>query len=234
MNLEIIREMIRLGTEQNGSLADPSKSELLKKSGVAAVTAHIEKLSLFSLIKDAQPIFGENGGMWIGFSLSEKGLECGKSPALLEEILSEIGGKPIDQVSNSVYDLIEICKTKHVNPNYKDDFIKTLEEIVVCFENKYYTATVTLCGKILEILLLDILYKNNIEIPNNAMIGKLIKKVRESLPYHCADGSLENIANIIAKSRNSAAHFNGDTSSMSRDQAVMVIFATKHFVNRNL
>lgn len=51
MNLEIFREIIKIGTENNGSLVDPSQNEFFKKSGVAMVTAHLEKLSLFGLFK---------------------------------------------------------------------------------------------------------------------------------------------------------------------------------------
>lgn len=171
--------------------------------------------------------------MWIGFSLSEKGLECGKNPVLLEKILSEIGGKPNDQVSNSVYDLIEICKAKPINPNYKDDFIKTLEEIAVYFGNKCYIATISLCGKILEICLIDILQRNCIDTTNIRMLGNMIRAVK-NLPNYHIDTVLENIANLISICRNSAIHFNQKIPTPSRDQAIMVIFATRVFVNDNL
>lgn len=234
LNFDIIKEIIRLGTEQNGSLTDPSKSEFLKNSGVAPVTAHIEKLSLIELVKDAVPVFGKNGGMWIGYTLSEKGLECGKNATLLEKMLSGLVEKPLNEVSKSVYDLIEICKIKDINPNYKDDFIRTLEEIAICFQHECYIATITLCGKILEICLTDILQRNNIDTTNVKMIGNLIKKVKDNVPNQYIDPSLESLSNIISKSRNTAVHFNETIPIPSRDQVIMVIFATRDVVNRSL
>ncbi|MBK8683913.1 MAG: hypothetical protein IPN26_02420 [Bacteroidetes bacterium] len=116
LNLEIAKEIIRLGTEKNGSLTDPSESILLKEAGVAPVTAHIEKLSLAGLVKDAQPIFGKNGGMWISYGLSEQGLTCGKDGSLLETTLEGLFEKPINEVTKSVYDLMQMA-VHHTKPN---------------------------------------------------------------------------------------------------------------------
>ncbi len=215
-------------------MTDPSESEFLRNSGVAPVTAHIEKLSLIELIKDVVPLFGNNGGMWIGYTLSKKGLACGKDAGLLEEHLSGLVEKPINEVSKSVYDLIEVCRIKSINSNYKDDFIRTLEEIAICFQNECYIATITLCGKILEICLTDILQRNNIDTTNIKMIGNLIRKVKDNVPIQYIDPSLESLSNIISKSRNTAVHFNETIPIPSRDQAIMVIFATRDVVGRNL
>lgn len=234
LNMEISKEIIRFGTEKNGNLADPSESQILNNSGVAIVTAHIEKLSLIELVKDAQPIFGKNGGMWIGYSLSDKGLKCGRDSDLLERTLSGLVEKPIDEVSKSVYALIEFCKTKPINENYKSDFIRTLEEIAICFQNDCYIATITLCGKILEICLTDILQRNEIDTSNIKMLGNLIRAVKERVPNQYIDPSLESVANIISKSRNTAVHFNETIPIPSRDQGIMVIFATRDIVSRNL
>lgn len=234
LNLEIAKEIVRLGTEKNGTLTDPSESVILKNAGVAPVTAHIEKLSLAGLVQDAQPIFGKNGGMWIGYGLSEQGLACGKDDSLLERILEGLLEKPINEVSKSVYDLIETCKNKEIRPNYKDDFLRTLEEIAICFQNDCYIATITLCGKILEICLTDILQKNNIDTSGIRMIGNMIRAVKDNIPTQYLDPSLNSVADIISKSRNTAVHYNEQIPIPSRDQAIMVIFATRDVVNRHL
>ena len=234
LNIAIAKEIIRLGTEKNGELTDPSESKLLKDEGVAPVTAYIEKLSLAGIIKDAQPIFGRNGGMWIGFGLSSLGLSCGRDTELLEKTLEGLFDKPINEVSKSVSDLIEICKHKPIRQNYKDDFIRTLEEIAICFQNDCYNATITLCGKILEICLMEILQNNKIELPYNRMIGNLLKTVKDRIPTHYLDPSLNSVSEIISKSRNTAIHYNERIPIPSRDQAIMVIFATRDVVNRHL
>lgn len=234
LNFDIAEEIVRLGTEKKGVLADPSESVILKDAGVASVTAHIEKLSLAGLVKDVQPIFGKNGGMWIGFELSNEGLDCGIDNGLLKKTLQGLFEKPINEVSKSVYDLIETCKQQEIRANYKDDFIRTLEEIAICFQNDCYIATITLCGKILEICLTDILHNNNIDTTNIRMIGNMIKAIRENINTQYLDASLNSVADIISKSRNTAVHFNEKIPIPSRDQTIMVIFATRDVVNRHL
>lgn len=234
INLEIAKEIVRLGTEISDGIVDPSESELLRNVGVAPVTAHIEKLSLLELIKDAQPIFGRKGGMWIGYSLSEKGLKCGKDSQYFEKVISSLEEKPLNEVSKSVLDLIEVCEKTNINSNYKDDFIKTLEEISICFQQECYIATIALCGKILEVCLKEILIRNNVNSDNIFMIGNLIKKVKTDVPNEYIDSSLENIGGIISKSRNTAIHYGERIPIPSRDQAIMVIFAMRDVVKRNL
>lgn len=233
LNLEIAKEIVRLGAEKNAALTDPSESILLKNAGVAPVTAHIEKLSLAGLIKDVQPIFGKNGGMWIGYGLSEQGLACGKDERLLEKTLEGLFEKPISEVTKSVSDLVEMCKNKQINNNFKDDFIRTLEEIAVCFQNECYIATVSLCGKILEICITDVLQSNNIDTSNIRMLGNLIREARNRVPNRYFDPSLENIAKIISLSRNSAIHYNEIIPIPSRDETIMVIFAIRSVVTRH-
>ena len=232
MKLEIIKEIVNFGTENDGSLSDPSENKVLSNAGVATVTAHIEKLSLVGIIKDAVPIFGKKGGMWIGYSLSEEGLKCGKDTTLLEKLISKFEEKPTNEVSQSVYTLIKVCEEKLINQDYKSDFLKTLKEVAVCFENECYIATITLCGRILEISLKDILERNNVNTQNIWMIGNLLKEVKRQVPNQYLDPSLETLSNIISKSRNTASHYNEKVPIPSRDQTIMVIFATKDLVTR--
>jgi hypothetical protein len=234
LNLDIIKEVIKLGTTKYPSLVDPSESDILKNAGVAPVTAHIEKLSLYDLVKDAQPIFGKDGGMWIGYSLSNKGYKCGTDEEYFNEVLTSFEEKPVNEVSQSVIDLAEICEKVSINPNYKEDFIKTLREVSICFQHECFIATIALCGKLLEICLKEILLRNNINSDNVFMLGNLIKKVKTDVPNEYLDPALENLAGIISKSRNTAIHFGERVPIPSRDQAVMVIFATRDVITRNI
>jgi hypothetical protein len=234
LNLEIIEEIVRLGAENQHIVTDPSKSCLLSEAGVAVVTAHIERLSLVGLVKDAVPIFGKDGRMWIGYAISEKGILCSKDFNLLEITISDLVEKPIDEVSKSVFNLIESCKLKTINLDYKETFIKTLEEIAICFQNDCYIATITLSGKILEICIIDLLKSHDIEVGHNQTLGSLLKKANEKIPVKYLDPTLGSIANIISKSRNTAVHYNESIPIPSRDQSIMVIYATRDVVNRYL
>jgi len=232
--LEILKEIIKLGTKSYPKITDPSESELLLKVGVAPVTAHIEKLSLMGLIKDASPIFGKEGGMWIGFSLTDEGYECANDKEKFNEHISKLTEKPTNEISNSVRSLIDLSKNSNINPNYKDDFIATLNEIATCFDNECYIATISLSGKILEITLTEIIRRNNIEIGDRVMLGQLIRKIKDSEINEYLDPALPEISKVISYSRNSAIHYNEKIPIPSREQAIMVIFAMKDIVQRNL
>ncbi|GEM_PF-1440391 len=232
--LEILQEIIKLGANYYPKMTDPSESEILLEIGVAPVTAHIEKLSLMGLVKDASPIFGKKGGMWIGYSLSDKGYECAQDEKIFNEYISKLKEKPTNEISNSVRNLIELSKTSNTNPNYKDDFIATLNEIAICFDNECYIATISLCGKILEFALMEIVKRNNIEIREKAMLGQLINKIRESNINEYLDPALPEISKVISYSRNSAIHYDEKIPIPSREQCIMVIFAMKDVVQRNI
>lgn len=230
---EVIQEIIKLGAS-NSELTDPSLSTLLQDIGVATVTAYLEKLSLFGIVKDASPIFGQNGGMWIGYTLTDRGINCSEDKKQFDALISEINGKPINEISQSVLELVELCKNKDINIDYKETFVKTLEEIAICFQNNCYIATITLCGKILEICLIDLLKNHQIDVGVNQTLGSLLKKINENIPDKYLDPTLGSTASIISKSRNTAVHYNERIPIPSRDQALMVIFATRDVVNRYL
>ena len=232
--LEILQEIIKLGEKFYPKITDPSESKFLLEIGVAPVTAHIEKLSLMGLVKDASPIFGKNGGMWIGYSLSDKGYECANNEEIFNEYISKLKEKPTNEISNSVRTLIELSKNSNINPNYKDDFIATLNEIAICFDNECYIATISLCGKILEITLTEIIKRNNIIVGERVMLGQLIKKIKENQIDEYLDPALPEISKVISYSRNSAIHYNEKIPIPSREQAIMVIFAMKDVVQRNI
>jgi hypothetical protein len=232
--LEILKKIIELGAKYYPEITDPSKSEFLISVGVAPVTAHIEKLSLMGLIKDASPVFGENGGMWIGYSLSDEGYKSANDENLFQNYISKLQEKPTNEISNSVRELIALAKEKEINTNYKDDFITTLNEIAICFDNECYIATIALSGKILEVTLTEILRRNNINIGEKLMLGMLIRKIKERNILEYIDPALPEIAKVISYSRNGAIHYNEKIPIPSREQAIMVIFAMKDVVQRNL
>src|SRR5262249_45997124 len=95
-------------------------------------------------------------------------------------------------------------------------------------------AAIALCGKILEVCLKEILLRHNIQFDLKAGLGTLIKLIRERVPTEYLDPTLTNIANIINESRITAVHAKERIPIPSRDQTVMVIFATREVVRRNL
>lgn len=229
MNFEIAQEIINHGNADQ-SMTDPSLSQLLKTNGVANVTAHIEKLSTFDLIADAQPGKGADGKGWIFYSLTNLAIECKGDAEKLRELVIKASEPPLNEIAQAIKNLADMCDGANINHNFKADYIRTLDEIAICFNHDCYIATISLCGKILEISLTDILQQNGIDTSNIRMIGQLIHAARENLNLRYIDNTFYDVARIISKSRNSAVHFNDGIPVPTRDQAVMVNFATRHFV----
>ncbi|MBV6474449.1 MAG: hypothetical protein JPMHGGIA_02758 [Saprospiraceae bacterium] len=235
LDFNLIKEIIQHGAiHLEGEIVDPSTSQKLCSAGVAMVTTYIEQLSMLNLVKDPFPMFGKNGGMWIGFKLSETGRNLANSEDELRRIVGELIGGPKTEVSESVLLLQKECEKAKINAAYRDDFLKTIDEIRICFDEACYIATIGLCGKILEVCLKEILYRNEIVCDPNAMVGNLLKSIKEKLPSEYLDPSLQNVANIINASRITAVHAKEKIPVPSRDQAIMVIFATRDLVLRNL
>jgi hypothetical protein len=233
LNFELIKEIVAHGSRVEPSkTADPSTNPVLANAGVAMVTTYIEQLSLLNIVSSPSPIFGANGGMWIGYSVTEYGQSLSESEHNLRMAVAELTGDAKSEVSESIVNLREECRQAPINENYKEEFLHTLEEIAICFDNACYIAAIGLCGKILEVCLKEILIRHNINFDQNSMIGALVKIVREKIPSEYTDPALVNIANIINQSRITAVHAKEKIPIPSRDQTIMVLFAMRDVVRR--
>ena len=234
LEFAIISEIIRLGSVDAQRRADPSTSEVLRAEGVGIVTAYIEQLALIRLVTDPGPIFGSDGGMWIAYRLTDRGHELSHTEAELRRAVAGLIGGPATETSGEIFNLIAECRLATLNANYRDDFLRTLEEMAICFDHKCYMATMALSGKVLEVCLKETLIRGNVAVDPNAMIGTLIAAVRLNFPARYYDEALGNVANIINQSRRTAVHADRGVPIPSRDQASMVIFAVLDVVRRNL
>lgn len=234
-DLELLKELLVHGNSTSGTV-DPGNSPILSKAGVGLVTNYIEKLALLELVDNPTPMFGKDGKMWIGYSLTEKGKGLIGNDNAMNLALADLIGGPKNEISQAIYSLMEECRTANIRDIYREDFLKTLEEIAICFDHQCYIATLSLSGKILEICLKEILEKLDIAIEQNSGIGSLLKKIRErdlNNKYYL-DPGLQNIGNIINTSRNTAIHSNQLIPIPSRDQVIMVLFALRDVVRRFL
>jgi hypothetical protein len=235
LKFDLIKAIVEHGARSGfHDTVDPSTSPALRNAGVALVTTYIEQLSLLGIVRDPAPLFGAEGGMWIGYRLSDRGRELAASEPSLRRAVGEITGGPKTEVSESVASLQQECNEAQINEIYRDDFLKSLDEIRICFDEGCFIAAIGLCGKILEVCLKEILLRHNIQFDPNAMVGTLIKSIRERVPGEYMDPTLMNVVNIINTSRITAVHAKERIPIPSRDQAIMVIFATRDIVRRNL
>jgi hypothetical protein len=235
LKFDLIQEIVQHGAKFKAStVVDPSLSDRLRNAGVGLVTTYIEQLLLLEIVRDPMPIFGSGGGMWIGYHLSERGRELAISDDELRCVVARLTGDAVTEVSKAVADLQVECEAAGLNEIYAADFLKTLDEIRICFDEQCFIAVIGLCGKLLEVCLKESLLRHGVSPDPNAMVGSLIKLIRERLPATYLDPSLSSIVNIINTSRITAVHAKERIPVPSRDQAVMVIFALRDVVRRTL
>jgi hypothetical protein len=235
LRFDLIKAIVEHGAlSDTDHTVDPSTSPELRSAGVAAVTTYIEQLSLLEIVRDPAPLFGAEGGMWIGYRLSDRGRQLALSEPELRRAVAELTGGPRTEVSEAVAMLQQECRTAQLNDAYREDFLKTIDEIRICFDQECFIAAIGLCGKILEVCLKEILIRHNQQFDSNAMVGSLIRSIRERVPNEYLDPTLMNVSNIINTSRITAVHARERIPIPSRDQAIMVIFATRDVVRRNL
>jgi hypothetical protein len=235
LRFELIREIVahgaRVGSDDS---VDPSTSAILSQAGTAMVTTYLEQLALLDIICDPHPIFGAKGGMWIAYRLTEKGLKLSKPEGDLRGAVVDLTGDARSEVSQAVRSLLDECQSKEINENYKLEFLRTIEEIAICFDDECYIAAIGLCGKVLEVVLKEILLRHGVNFDSNMMVGTLIKLIRERVSGEYLDPSIGNVINIVNTSRITAVQANERIPIPSRDQAIMVIHATRDVVRRNL
>lgn len=235
LRFDLIHAIVKHGIQFNSDqTVDPSTSAELRRAGTGLVTTYIEQLSLVGIVGDPAPLFGAEGGMWIGYRLSDRGRDLAASETELRRAVAVLTGGPKTEVSEAVALLQIECKEAQLNELYRDDFLKTLDEIRICFDEGCFIAAIGLCGKILEVCLKELLLRHNVQCDPNAMVGTLIKSIRERVPGEYMDPTLMNVVNIINASRITAVHAKERIPIPSRDQAIMVIFATRDVVRRNL
>ena len=235
LSFDLIKRMVEHGAQYApGETVDPSTSPELTDAGVALVSIYIEQLSLCGIVGGATALFGEKGGMWIGYELTEQGRNLSESEVELRRAVAELIGGPRSEVSEAVVSLREECSRASINPNYRDDFLRTLEEIQICFDDECFNATIGLCGKIMEVCLKVLLIRNGVQFDPNSMMGPLLKMIHEKVPGEYVDPSLGHVANIVNASRITAVHAKEKIPVPSRDQAIMVVFAMRDAVRRNL
>lgn len=172
--------------------------------------------------------------MWIGYRLTQRGRDIAATEPDLRRAVSDLIGKPKTEVSEAVADLLAECRDSPINETYREDFLKTLDEIRICFDSECYIAAIALCGKILEVCLKEVLLRLGVQFDSNSMVGTLIKTIRERVPSEYVDPTLPNVVNVINTSRITAIHAKERIPVPSRDQAIMVVFATWDIVRRNL
>ncbi len=158
----------------------------------------------------------------------------------------------IEQNDNSkvenIYKVIHEFKISNINLERKSDYINALTEMSDCFSVDCYNATISLCGKIIEIYLTELLnhfqvkiersfyderYKNN-RSTTDLTLGQLYR-LTERLP----DGEKATYINsqnieLIKLFRNGTVHYKEKIPIPSKDQTEGIISFTLDALKRRL
>jgi hypothetical protein len=192
LNFDLIKVIVKHGIDFGmDDTVDPSTNPQLLRAGVALVTTYIEQLSLVGIVHEPAPLFGAAGGMWIGYRLTDLGRALAKSEPDLRRHVSELTGGPRTEVSEAVALLQKECEAAQLNEMYREDFLKTLDEIRICFDEGCFIAAIGLCGKILEVCLKEVLLRHNVQSDPNMMVGPLIRIIRERAPNEFGSDACE-------------------------------------------
>jgi hypothetical protein len=211
---------------------EANADDKIRDAGNASVANSLEFLGKHQIVLDVQPTFGSYG---IGFvyRINPKLVNDLKDDESISKIVLNLF-EPQDEASKTIAELIDICLGKEINNVYKDDFIASLKELKVCFNNRCFIACLSLSGKILEICLKQLLIDNNIQFEDKFMIGQLLNKIKEAKIEKYLDQSLLEVAAIINKSRIPAVHAKEKIPVPSREQAAMVIHGVVDTINRTI
>ena len=219
----------RLNSE---SYTEANADDKIRDAGNASIANSLEFLGKHQIVIDVQPSFGSFG---LGFTYRIKQNlvnELNDDDSILKFILNLF--EPQDETSKTIAELIDNCLKEEINNVYKDDFIASLNELKICYNNKCFIACLSLSGKILEICLKQLLIDNSIKFDDNLMIGQLLNMLTQERIERYLDQSLKEVAAIINKSRIPAVHAKEKIPVPSREQAAMVIYGVVDTINRTI
>jgi len=211
---------------------EANADDKIRTTGNASIANSLEFLGKHQIVIDVQPTFGSSG---IGFSyrINPKLVNELQDDESISKVVFNLF-EPQDETSTTIAELIDKCLNKEIKNIYKDDFIASLKELKICFNNKCFIACLSLSGKILEICLKQLLIDNDIQFEDRFMIGQLLNKIKEAKIEKYLDQSLLEVAAIINKSRIPAVHAKEKIPVPSREQAAMVIHGVVDTINRTI
>lgn len=117
---------------------------------------------------------------------------------------------------------------------YKEEIVRTLEELSDCLRLGCYAASIMLCGRLLEVALRRLLFQLGPSTDKHAKelrelpLGPLLGRIGEHSPLIATSPHLKNVANMIKEVRNPTVHAHGDWPTLHRLR--VVLHATREVV----
>jgi CheY-like chemotaxis protein len=141
--------------------------------------------------------------------------------------------RPDNLICEDIQKIIDKCQERKTSNDFgESDLIATLTEIMVCFSNNCYLASIALCGRSLEIYLKRSLISLGATFDDNWPIGALINKINEIEPGGAISlSAINNISNIINKYRIAAVHSKSNIAIPTRASTIMVLYGMIELLN---
>ncbi len=173
-------------------------------------------------------------GTWVKQVCIEK-IPIGKSVALriLGDICDVSGELRKFSGDDELLKILEIIKNQKCRDAYLIDLENDLSELACCISIGAYRASLSLCGRILELCIKILLSRKKIEYKKDWMIGKLLSIAQENNFFYC-DPALKNIVNIINQQRIIGVHAKERVPIPSKKQALMVLFGVLDTIERTI
>jgi len=181
----------------------------------------MESLDLIKEDNDCDHIFGDDGMLLLekGYELlkAHRNMQVGNDGIIgLEELKIKIGSCP--------------------DRGHKGAYIFTLTELGKTYASECFTATISLCGKLLEIYFYELLQNSHLseelylnakgdvrELRNDLTLGRL-KSIAQRLPSASARTiPNEKVIQVIIQYRNTSVHYSKDNYNPTKEIAEGVI-----------
>lgn len=144
-------------------------------------------------------------------------------------------GKQFDAIIRDLYEWLEGVAPKiDEKVVLKDDLKNDLREMVVCLNANSFRACLAMAGVVLGRMLKEFLAGRHIDFGADWMAGRLIRAVEDSGQYLDPSLKNKNVRNLINVQRIIGVHAKEGVPILSRDQAIMVVYAVKDSLSRLL
>jgi len=189
--------------------------------------------------------FPEHQGGGEYFKLTEKGISQLKK---IYNVPDENGDNSISETDKVISELkTKIENSEFLDNNLKSLFLDTLFEIETTYKIKCYNASISMCGKLLETFLSNILTIHNIKYeidqydrngrPKATRMEPSLKELIDIASNHKFHDKRINInkdlVNLIRYYRNGLIHFSKDYSKPTENQLSLIIVSCLEVVNQH-
>ncbi len=211
--LILIRDALENQKSECSSYTEANENPVIRNTCKSAVASTLEFLNKKEVVEDFQSTFGESGHGF-AYRLNSSLIIHLVTDELILQKINELF-EPEDEIPVTISEIAAAYSELELNVVYKEDLLRNLKELKICYSTGCYIACLALCEQILEIALMKVLDDNKNTFDHNWM-----SKDSHFLKYF--DQPLTEKAIVINKTR-TVARKKVKSSIPTRYQAAMEI-----------